>query len=142
MADITKIDSSIQSSRHPAWLATLRVIAFMTTQHCNASTSSGRGRDRTAKAREGCLGSRYKNGTSSQGFSTFQSLPYTALQSDRCLVITTFCYLLAPFHGGNARGIPQAVVFLEIVRTRRTLREGFCSPTQLRRSEKRRTHNS
>jgi hypothetical protein len=72
----------------------LRVIASMTTQH--ASTSSGR--DRTAKAREGCLGSRHKNGTSSQGFSTFQSLPYTALQSDRCLVVTTFCNLFAPFH--------------------------------------------
>ena len=38
----------------------LRVIASMTTQHWNASASSGR--DRSAKAREGCLGSRYKNG--------------------------------------------------------------------------------
>src|SRR6266436_8077407 len=81
MVDITKIDTSIQVLDIPHSWRPLRVIASMTTQHWNASASSGP--DRTAKAREGCLGSRYKNGTSSQGFSTFQSLPYRALRCDR-----------------------------------------------------------
>jgi hypothetical protein len=46
-------------------------------------------------------GPRYKNGTSSQAFFAFPSLPRRALQCDRCLVITTFSSLFAPFDGGN-----------------------------------------
>src|SRR5882724_2361695 len=84
MVDITKIDTSIQVLDIPHSWRPLRVIASMTTQHWNASASSGR--DRTAKAREGCLGSRYKNGTSSQGFSTFQSLP-----TGRCTATGGIC---------------------------------------------------
>jgi len=38
---------------------------------------------------------RYKNGTSSQAFFAFPSLPYRALQCDRCLVITMFSSLLS-----------------------------------------------
>src|SRR5438046_10610574 len=49
---------------------------------------------------------RYKNGTSSQATSTFRSLPYRALRCDRCLVITTFCNLFAPFHGADAGSNP------------------------------------
>ena len=49
---------------------------------------------------------RYKNGTSSQAFFAFPSLPYRALQCDRCLVITMFSSLLTPFHGGNTGSNP------------------------------------
>src|SRR5258708_6871362 len=48
----------------------------------------------------------YKNGTSSQGFFAFLLLPYMALHCDRCLVITTFYNLFAPFHGGNTGSNP------------------------------------
>jgi hypothetical protein len=36
-----------------------------------------------------CKNSRYKNGTSKTCSLMFSSVPYRALQSDRCLVITT-----------------------------------------------------
>ena len=49
---------------------------------------------------------RYKNGTSSQAFCAFPSLPYRALQCDRCLVITMFSSLFTPFHGGNTGSNP------------------------------------
>src|SRR5215469_817741 len=49
---------------------------------------------------------RYKNGTNSQAFFAFPSLPYRALQRDRCLVITIFSSLFAPFHGGNTGSNP------------------------------------
>src|SRR5262249_22374263 len=49
---------------------------------------------------------RYKNGTSSSASFVFPSLPYRVLQSDRCLVITTFWNLFAPFHGGNTGSNP------------------------------------
>ena len=49
---------------------------------------------------------RYKNGTNSSASFVFPSLPYRALQSDRCLVITAFCNLFAPFHGGNTGSNP------------------------------------
>jgi len=48
----------------------------------------------------------YKNGTSSPAFFAFLWLPYRALQCDRCLVITTFCNLFAPFHGADAGSNP------------------------------------
>lgn len=44
---------------------------------------------------------RYKNGTNSSTSFVFPTLPYRALQSDRCLVITAFCNLFAPSHGDD-----------------------------------------
>jgi hypothetical protein len=52
------------------------------------------------------MAARYKNGTSSVAFFAFPPLPYRALRCDRCLVITTFCNLFAPFHGGNTGSNP------------------------------------
>jgi len=51
---------------------------------------------------------RYKNGTSSQAFFAFPSLPYRALQCDRCLVITMFSSLFAPFTAVTRVQIPSA----------------------------------
>jgi len=50
---------------------------------------------------------RYKNGTSSQAFFAFPSLPYRALQCDRSLVITMFSSLFAPFTAVTRVQIPS-----------------------------------
>jgi hypothetical protein len=46
--------------------------------------------------------SRYKDGTTKACAFRFLAVPYRALQCDRCLVITTFWNLFAPFHGLNS----------------------------------------
>ena len=50
--------------------------------------------------------SRYKDGTRWICSLAFSPVPYRALQSDRCLVITTRSSLSAPFHGANAGSNP------------------------------------
>jgi hypothetical protein len=50
--------------------------------------------------------SRYKDGTTKAGSLAFSSVPYRALQCDRCLVITTRSNRSAPFHGANAGSNP------------------------------------
>src|SRR5205814_3340710 len=50
--------------------------------------------------------SRYKDGTTKACAIVFLVVPYMALQCDRCLVITTFCNLFAPFHGDDAGSNP------------------------------------
>jgi len=50
--------------------------------------------------------SRYKDGTTNGCAFAFLAVPYRALQSDRCLVITTWSSLTAPFHGANAGSNP------------------------------------
>jgi hypothetical protein len=49
---------------------------------------------------------RYKDGTTKSHLLAFSPVPYKELQSDRCLAITTFCNLFAPFHGGNTGSNP------------------------------------
>jgi sulfatase-modifying factor enzyme 1 len=50
--------------------------------------------------------SRYKDGTTNGRALRFLAAPYRALQSDRCLVITTRSNRSAPFHGANAGSNP------------------------------------
>ena len=50
--------------------------------------------------------SRYKDGTTKAGSLAFSSVPYRALQCDRCLVLTTRSSRSAPFHGANAGSNP------------------------------------
>src|SRR6202040_1722786 len=50
--------------------------------------------------------SRHKDGTTKNRSIVFSIVPYRALQSDRCLVITTGSSLSAPFHGANAGSDP------------------------------------
>jgi hypothetical protein len=50
--------------------------------------------------------SRYKDGTTKAGSLAFSSVPYRALQCDRCLVITTKSNRSAPFHGANEGSNP------------------------------------
>src|SRR5271169_947204 len=50
--------------------------------------------------------SRYKNGTTKACSIALSVVPYRALQSDRCLVITTRYSQSAPFHGANAGSNP------------------------------------
>jgi hypothetical protein len=57
--------------------------------------------------------SRYKDGTSWICFFTFLAVPNKALQSDRCLVITTQYSQSAPFHGGNTGSNPVGDASLE-----------------------------
>jgi hypothetical protein len=52
------------------------------------------------------LNSRYKDGTTKTCSLVFSLVLYRALQSDRCLVITTCSSLSAPFHGANAGSNP------------------------------------
>jgi len=67
----------------------------------------------------------YKNGTSSQAFFAFPSLPYRALPCDRCLVITMFSSLFTPFHSGNTGSNPvgDAMTLKDLLRS--PLRERF-----------------
>src|ERR1041385_906401 len=57
-----------------------------------------------------CLNSnqnpRDKNGTTKAFSFVFSPVPSKALQSDRCLVITTSSTRVAPFHGGNTGSNP------------------------------------
>jgi len=53
-----------------------------------------------------CQNSRYKDGTTKACAFGFLAVPYRALQSDRCLVITTWSSLTSPFHGVNTGSNP------------------------------------
>ena len=67
----------------------------------------------TENATENSPGSRYKNGTSSCGFCALRALPYRALRCDRCLVITMFWNLFAPFYGANAGSNPAGAPYFQ-----------------------------
>jgi len=59
-----------------------------------------------AEARIWFKNSQYKNGTTKAYSMESSAVPYSALQSDRRLVITTWSDGSAPFHGANARSNP------------------------------------
>src|SRR5260370_34755610 len=62
--------------------------------------------------------SRYKDGTTKTGSLVFSHVPYRALRSDRCLVITTCSSRLAPFHGADAGSNPAGDANFQIFATK------------------------
>ena len=69
--------------------------------------------------------SRYKDGTTNGRALRFLAAPYRALQSDRCLVITTRSNRSAPFDGANAGSNPagDAKSFQELKRAQAVFRK-------------------